>query len=143
LAAEEVAGVRITLDISERRLLELDWQADGQLTRQGNGRESGRQSSRVEGHVSANDFEAVRRHVSGDLLACRGQFTDRAARGNACRLEIVLSHRQGPKWTTTWQYGTESTGPPEPVRRFVSELVRLTGRWYEQSQVTVVKRPVA
>ena len=142
LAAEEVAGVCITLDVAEHRLLELDWRADGQLRRLGNGRECGRQASRVEGQVSATDFEAVRRQISGELIACRGQFTDRAARGDVCRLEIILHHRHGPKWTTTWTYGTESAGPPEPVRRFVSELVRLTRHWYDTTQRSRAIEPV-
>jgi hypothetical protein len=86
----------------------------------------------VEGHVSAAAIEHVRRQVLPELLACRGNYTDRAARGEVCRLEVVLLGRQGPKWTSVWNYGTESAGPPEPVRRFVTALVQLTAAWYEQ-----------
>jgi hypothetical protein len=137
LASEEVAGVRITLDAGETRLLELEWRADGELRRQGNGRHGQRQLPMVAGRVAIADFEAVRRHITSELLACRGRYTDRTARGIACRLEIVLDHRLGTKWSTLWSYGAESTGPPEPVRRFVSELVRLTARWYDQGTVQV------
>src|SRR5688572_2785460 len=86
LAAEEVAGVYITLDVADRRLLELEWRAEGRLRRQGNGRE-GRDSTRlVEGQVGAAAFEQVRRLVLPELLACHGNYTARAARGEVCRL---------------------------------------------------------
>ncbi|PYX27095.1 MAG: hypothetical protein DMG80_19595 [Acidobacteria bacterium] len=133
----EVDAFTITLDIDEKPSLFVLLAADGAINRMGKGTVGDPAGGLFIGKTDPAIFEAVRSHLSEDMLQVLGRsFQLQNPRGVPCKLTLTFKFKDGTSSGLAFLYGSESEGVPGDVEDFVTTAVRLTDPWYENFKRT-------
>jgi len=125
---ENISGILIRLTVGGARYMEIRLTAQGEIERGGQGERG------FEEHLGNRDlFDEVLGKVSPSLLRWADQsWSDPSLRGKACDLRIAFRDARGRESITRWEYGTDSSEPPEEIRGFVLAAVEATNSWYRR-----------
>lgn len=127
----DVMGISITLEIDGDLFLFILVADDGTTNRMGSGTFEDKSRHLFIGKTVPAIFEGVRSHVTRELLQISGGFEHRDRRGATCDLTVEFKFKDGGESGFRFRYGSESEGPPQEVREFVTEAVRVTEPWYQ------------
>ena len=127
----DVTGISITLKVDGDPFLFILVAGDGTTNRMGSGTFEDKNRELFIGRTEPAIFEAVRSHVTPELLRISGGFEHKDRRGTTCELTIGFKFKDGGESGFGFRYGSESEGPPQQVRDFVTEAVRVTEPWYQ------------
>jgi hypothetical protein len=78
------------------------------------------------GTVTPELFHRVASGITTDILRWKGSHTLPVQKGRRCELFLAILFKGGQEWTTRWQYGSESDGPPPEISLFMRRAVELT-----------------
>jgi hypothetical protein len=127
----DLTGISITLKIDGEPFLFLLVAGDGATNRMGSGTFEDKNRHLFIGKAEPAIFEAVRSHVTPELLRISGGFEHKNRRGATCDWIVDFQFKDGRESGFGFRYGSESEGPPQEVGEFVTEAVRVTEPWYQ------------
>jgi hypothetical protein len=141
--ASDIQGVHVTLTIAKEKALFILLTKDGTVNRLGTGAVDNSEKSLFIGKTDGQMFEALRPHITEEMLKFTGGYDIPDQRGESCRLSIGLVFADGSEDGFGFSYGSESEGPPREISNLVVKAAELTGPWYEaqKQMVNPPKKP--
>jgi hypothetical protein len=137
----DVTALDITLKVDGDLFLFVLVASDGTTNRLGSGTFEDKNRGLFIGQTEPAIFEAVRSHVTPEMLHISGGFEHKNRRGATCELGVSFKFKDGGESGFGFRYGSESEGPPEEVRILVTDAVRVTEPWYQDFKEKTKEHP--
>lgn len=132
IAPADIRMLAIDLVVDGEPALHLTLSADGGVRRSGDGSQGAPRALQL-GQIDPAVFRLVVAHVTPELIARAGRYSDPNPKGKPCSLRLTMS--TGSAQTgIEFRYGSQSLGPPRPLAALVEEAVAATDDWYDSLQ---------
>jgi len=133
MTPESINAILVMLEIADRKALFILLADDGLVNRLGTGTVDNTENDLYIGHTSDPLFAQLRAQIRPMWMDHFGSYDVPSKAGSVCTLS-VLFNAPGEQGGVRIIYGSESQGPPDDIREFVEEAVRLTDPWYEKQK---------
>jgi hypothetical protein len=137
----DLCGLSINLEASNKRSLFILLAADGSINRLGTGTLDNRENELLIGKTDPAVFQTVKTRVSTALFQyLGGTFPMKNPVGASCRLTIAFQFSDNSANGFVFLYGSQSTGPPMEVADLVRAAVLQTDPWYQSFKRATTRR---
>ena len=126
---EDITGISISLDADGDPRLFILLTADGAISRMGSGQLEDGKLDLCKGKTNEPFFAELIEALPDDLLENAGTYRVPDSKGTP--MALTISMQAGSETATLeFYFGTESTGIPAEVMKFVQKSRELTEAWY-------------
>ena len=127
LTTEDVGMVLLSLTVSGEQVFSFTVGADGLFNRIGTGSlQIVQQPELCCGTVTTELFRRITCSLTPDIIRWKGAHSLPIQKGRRCEFFMGILFKGGQEWTTRWQYGAESDGPPPELIGFMRRAIELT-----------------
>jgi hypothetical protein len=138
LTTDDVGMIFMTLTVTGRHVFSFTVGADGLFNRMGTGAlQIVEEPELCCGTVTSELFHRITRSLTIELLRWRGTHVLPIQKGRRCEFFMAILFKGGQEWTTRWQYGSESEGPPPELCSFMRRAIDLTDPRPDRRKQTV------
>lgn len=133
-AIEDVSGVFIAMHVDDEQVLFILLAADGAVNRMGTGAENNEEKQFFIAQSTPEMFETLKSRIQPETAQWDGGYADPERKGKTCRLTIGFMNADGKESGCTFEYGSESQGPPTDLCDLVMAAIEITDPWYEEQK---------
>lgn len=136
---ENIAAILVYLEINSKQALAILLEADGSINRLGTGSVNNTENDLYIGKTKNNLFVNLLSKIDTRWFKHQGSYDVPDKKGKICELTIIFLHEDSKESIWKFRYGSESQGPPDDIRQFVVEAIKLTESWYIEQKEMVGK----
>jgi len=136
---ENIDAIAVSLEVDSKHALGIVLAADGLINRLGTGSVNNTENDLYIGITKNNLFDNLLSKIDSRWFEHQGSYDVPDKKGKICELTIIFLHEDSKESIWKFRYGSESQGPPDDIRQFVVEAIKLTEPWYIEQKKMVGK----